>query len=298
MRKIAILLIVFLTSLSVLSGCAALGSAGDQAQDPQTTGTEDVPSAADGQADGGDAGRPDDGAGSDRPSGGPPEPADSEAPASDVLAAAVESDTYEYSSDYIDVSIVTPKVTGLPAAAGDAVNAVFSEYARLAKEDIGKYEKESIEMAAQDYMDLAYMIDVSYDVAYLGDGLLSLTLADFRYLGGAHGGTAILAYTFDLATGAQLTLGDLMSGDYKSFINGVIRAEIDRRVAEEELYELAEFQDIGDTTQWYPADDGIVFYFQEYEYFPYAAGIQTFSIPYSDLQPYLNERFASIFIAP
>ena len=36
--------------------------------------------------------------------------------------------------------------------------------------------------------------------------------------------------------------------------------------------------DIGDSPDFYLTSEAIVFYFQEYEYFPYAAGIQEFPL--------------------
>ncbi len=136
-------------------------------------------------------------------------------------------------------------------------------------------------------------MDISFRVPYNQPGLISIVLDDYRYTGGAHGGDIRTAYTFDLETGRQLGLGDLMKegSDYRSFINQRIRQEIDKMVQESGFSELATFEDIGDSPNFYLTDDAIVFFFQQYEYFPYAAGIPEFAIPYSDLDGMLNGDF-------
>lgn len=227
-----------------------------------------------------------------------PEPSDSEMPAPNYSDVIVEADIFTYNSDYIDVSIETPRVEGLDdAAVQDGINAVFSDYAQYAQSDIDTYEQENKEFIEQGYnMGAPYAIDITFEVMYLDNGLLSMTLADYRYTGGAHGGTILLAFTFDLSTGDQLNLPDMMTDDrYKEFVNAVIREEIDRLVSEGELYELAPFEDIGNTSQWYLTEGAIVFYFQQYEYFPYAAGIQEFAVTYDQLQTFMNDRYMSHF---
>jgi hypothetical protein len=59
-----------------------------------------------------------------------------------------------------------------------------------------------------------------YAVKYNQNGLLSIVLTNYQYAGGAHGSTIQTAYTFDLNTGHQLTLSDLMKSgsDTKNFL--------------------------------------------------------------------------------
>ena len=47
----------------------------------------------------------------------------------------------------------------------------------------------------------------------------------------------------------------------------------------------------------YPSADGIVFTYAQYEIACYAAGMPTFTIPYSDVQPFLSEDFLKIIKA-
>ena len=217
----------------------------------------------------------------------------------DYSSLAVAEEPYTYSSDFVDVSIVTPRLTGLEdETIQNEINAVFSDYARYAQSDVAPYETNSQQEHGEGYAVAPYAIDVSFEVQYLKGGLLSITLADYRYLGGAHGETTLIALTFNLKTGDQLSLGDLMrdSSDYEGLINAIIRDEIDRRVTDGQVYELTPFEDIGNTSQWFLTDESLVLYFQQYEYFPYAAGIQNFEVSYQQLEGYLNDYYAAHLI--
>lgn len=137
---------------------------------------------------------------------------------------------------------------------------------------------------------------LNYQVTLNQSGLFDAVLDDYQYAGGAHGGTFRDSYLFDLSTGKVLSLADLMKpgSNYTALIDAAVRAEIDRRVANGDLYEFdgMEFQTIGDDPDFCLTNDAVVIYFQQYAYFPYAAGIQTFAIPYEDLSACLRDEYA------
>jgi len=139
-----------------------------------------------------------------------------------------------------------------------------------------------------------------YHIKYNQNNLLSIVLTDYQYAGGAHGLTVQSSYNYDLASGQDLKLSDLMKSNsgYIAYINSVIRDEIDNRTTEGELVELTPFKTITGDQPYYLSNDGIVIYFQEYEYFPYAAGIQEFTIKYADLAPYLKSDYSFLVNGP
>ncbi len=218
-----------------------------------------------------------------------------EEPSPAAAVPTVVSDTYAYNSEYIRSSVEMPVISGLAdTATQDKINAAFKEYGDKAKADITRMETECRELVEQNPgLDMVYELMATYRVDYNKNGLLCITLSSYYYQGGAHGGEARSSYIFDLATGDRLGLADLMKdgSDYRSFINAAIRQEIDKRVKENILYEIADFEDIGQTPDFYLSDSALVFYFQEYAYFPYAAGIQEFPVAYTDLAGYLNGAY-------
>lgn len=139
-----------------------------------------------------------------------------------------------------------------------------------------------------------------YHLKYNQNNLLSIVLTDYQYAGGAHGSTIQSSYNFDLASGQDLKLSDLMKSNsgYISYINSVIKQEIDKRAAAGELSVLTPFETITGDQPYYLSNQGLVIYFQQYEYFPYAAGIQEFTIKYADLAPYLKSAYSYLVSGP
>ena len=288
MKKNLTVIVAVLIMTVALAGCAGLNTGGDSTPGESPT----MPAASES-------------AGAPSPSAPPPTtepttPAESTRPAETGLVPLSNS-TYEYKTQYIETTISLPLVMGIDAARGDEINAVFSDMMAALKESNTQMEAESKQMADDGYASpMPYMIDVGYNVPYNSGGLLCVVVYDYRYLGGAHGGLTQLTYLFDAETGRELTLDDLMKNGsgYREYLNDVIRREIDSRTESGELVELATFEDIGDKPWFYLTSHGLVFYFQQYEYFPYVAGIQEFTIPYGDLTEMLKTKYAGLEIKP
>lgn len=202
---------------------------------------------------------------------------------------------------YLDATIQYPQISGLKdSSIQEGINDVLKK-AALSSETEG--QKNASDMAqyiseGYEYGDARCVTYFDYSVRYNQQDLLSVILTDYQFLGGAHGSTYQSSYTFDLTTGKTLSLSDLMQSgtDYTAYFNSGIRKAIDERVASGLLYEFetGKFSSIGDNPAYYLTENGIVFYFQQYDYFPYAAGIQTFSFPYSDLSKLLKTQYLGL----
>lgn len=117
----------------------------------------------------------------------------------------------------------------------------------------------------------------SYYVTYNENNLLSLYVDYYEYTGGAHGNTVRVPYTFDLSTGNVLTLKDAAKGntDYVSIIN----AQIDKQIKENKIELLTPFKTIEADRPFYLNHNGLVIYFEQYEYTAYVYGMPEFVIP-------------------
>ncbi|HVI41691.1 MAG TPA: DUF3298 domain-containing protein, partial [Anaerovoracaceae bacterium] len=135
-----------------------------------------------------------------------------------------------------------------------------------------------------------------YKITYQQGDFLSLVLYDYQYYGGAHGGTRQISHTFDLKTGAEYTLADLMNGEsgYVEYINNFIKADIVKEGLEDA--QLTKFVSIADNQNYYLSNKGLVIYFQQYEYFPYAFGIMEYNLPYAGLADYWKSEFQFLCI--
>lgn len=217
---------------------------------------------------------------------------------------SVETKREDLKEGLLTATIQYPVLSGpWSRAALDAVNAVFRKAADTALAQGRQNAKELENIAAASGSEyggsLQCAVYFDYSVEYNQNGLFSIILSNYQYAGGAHGSTVQTACTFDLSTGRRLGLGDLMKNGcgYEKTIDAQIREGIDARVKEGSLIEFAEspFRTIGDRPDFYLTDGGIVFYFQQYEHFPYAAGIQEFSIPYDSVSSLLDPSFRFLY---
>ncbi|MBW4837888.1 MAG: DUF3298 domain-containing protein [Paenibacillaceae bacterium] len=124
--------------------------------------------------------------------------------------------------------------------------------------------------------------DGRFTVTYNEKGKLSLYVDYDVYLGGAHGMIARVPYTFDLSTGKVLTLKEVANNNanYVSMINNKVKEQIKER----KLELLNPFTSIEADRDFFLNRNGVVIYFTQYEYTPYAAGMPEFTIPYSAFQ--------------
>lgn len=200
--------------------------------------------------------------------------------------------------DHLKTTIQYPQLSDLhDANVQNEINAILKESAQNALGEGKKNADDMVQAIKDGYTGAVGMCETYYNymIKYNQNGLLSIVLTDYQYAGGAHGGTVQRAYTFDLTTGKALQLSDLMDATCNAvkYIDSEIRKEINKRVAAGELYEFdfSKFKDIGENPEYYMSNDALVFYFQQYAYFPYAAGIQEFEVTFLELNSMLNKEF-------
>jgi len=130
-------------------------------------------------------------------------------------------------------------------------------------------------------------ITAYYELKTNERGLLSLTLSNYAFSGGAHGITLLKALTFDVETGYNYELKQLFS-PYSNYIK-VLSDMIKVQIKEREIPLIVDFNQIRPDQDYYLADKCLVVYFQQYELAPYAYGFPQFPISLYDLQDILAE---------
>lgn len=186
-------------------------------------------------------------------------------------------------TDGLILTLQYPQLAGwADTAVQEAINTIFADAAAAAKAQGEKNTADLDALQAEGGPTSPHKCETYFDyrLKFNQNNLLSIVLLDYQYLGGAHGSTLQSSYTFDLKTGQAFELKDLFKegADYAGAINKIIREEIDKRLGAGLLTELAEFKAIKEGQDYYLSSKGITIYFQQYEYFPYAAGIQEFLI--------------------
>jgi hypothetical protein len=172
-------------------------------------------------------------------------------------------------------------------------------------EAVGKTMKQIGEEFVQDYEDFKkempdpessggwyYNADVSVEL--VTDTLISLTVAEDYFTGGAHGGSGMYFININPTTGAEFTLDNLLKTGYQEQLTKV-GDEVFRHVRE--IPDTASFND---NYFEFPDDkfqlnqnygfrkEGIVFYYNNYEIAPYAAGPTEVLIPYEKIRDLLK----------
>lgn len=138
--------------------------------------------------------------------------------------------------------------------------------------------------------------NVEFDVMRKDSEFLSLYLMYYSYTGGAHGMHYDLAYNFDMATGNRIELKDLFKedADYVAVLNREVQTQIDliqKEFIEKNGGEWAPymgFETIAEDQHFYLTNDALVVFFDLYEIAPYASGIPTFEIPFTNIEDSLK----------
>ncbi len=138
----------------------------------------------------------------------------------------------------------------------------------------------------------SYKADIEVEV--LTDTLLSLSVQEEYYTGGAHGGHGVYYINIDPRSGRQFTLDNMFKPGYKEPLTAVAE-KVFRQVRE-----LPDTASLGDNFFEFPDDqfqlnenygfkqEGIVFFYNNYEIAAYAAGPTELLIPYEELKDWLK----------
>ncbi|MDP4094655.1 MAG: DUF4163 domain-containing protein [Bacillota bacterium] len=196
-------------------------------------------------------------------------------------------------TDALQVTLQYPQISGLDNAdVQKNLNSSFKQFAQDAKAEGMKYVDQN---AADGYYPSTSHKDETYfdyRIKYNQNNILSVVFLDYQYTGGAHGSTIQSSHTYDLKTGNEYKMKDLFQDkvDYVSAINKSVKDTMQENNLTD--VQLTPFETISTDQDFYISNNCVVVYFQEYEYFPYAAGIQEFATDYLQLKDILKPEFS------
>lgn len=191
-----------------------------------------------------------------------------------------------YSTGNIDVHMDIPVIWGIKDknVQKDINSKIYDEIMNF-KERVEKDNVEYIkDSKTYKYPVNPFSIYVNYNIHFCSKDILSITLDEYAYEGGAHGTTERKSYNINLENGKEISLKDLFvnDDDWKKIISDKVKSEM---LANKEIYfedSVKDFKTIEDNQSFYIEDGNIVVYFGQYEIAPYAAGIREFKIPFTD----------------
>jgi hypothetical protein len=131
-------------------------------------------------------------------------------------------------------------------------------------------------------------MDGTFEIKNNQRGVLSLSLLNYTFTGGAHGNTLQKSLTFDADTGHSYTLNQLFkpNSNYEERLNAIIQAQIKAR----ELPLLVDYPGITPDQDFYIADKSLVIYFPLYDILPYVWGFPYFPISVFEIQDIIDEE--------
>ncbi|MDO7908519.1 DUF4163 domain-containing protein [Paenibacillus sp. JX-17] len=184
-----------------------------------------------------------------------------------------------------------PQVSGLTSPEAEKkINDALKKHAENVAADARKQLAEA--GAPRDGM--TYDFESMYLVTYNKNGVLSLLMEDYGFTGGAHGMTYRQGYTFNLKDGSQMKLTDVIGSSPATM--ALLNKEITLQFKKGEYADLnfGEFTKLDADPDFYVNNNGIVLFFQLYEYTPYAAGFPEFPFQFSSVLPKGTKPFPGL----
>lgn len=186
-----------------------------------------------------------------------------------------------------------------PVLSGGANDAAFNQLvkARVVKE-LADYRKQMMSISAADLKTLPAgmnnYIDLSYNVEYADNDLISVSFLEDTFAGGAHPNQNYFTITYDLKSGRELKLAELFKpgAKYLAAISAYATKDLQGRKMPDSNENLGLAQDVfaegaqpmaKNYRNWNLTKKGLLFTFDPYQVGPYAAGPQTVVVPYAQL---------------
>lgn len=202
-----------------------------------------------------------------------------------------------------EISSVYPELTGVSSPAAKSFNELVK---KRVNEMNDSFRKDIGEMTGEDIKSLPGGVglsnDVNYDVMLANDDLISISISDYTFMGGAHGGTSSHPINYDLKNNRELQLADIFepNSDYLKIISEYAYSDLKSRVSEmsdDEWLRRGTAPEPDNYQSWNLTRKGLMFTFDQYQVAAYAAGPQTVIVPYGKLQGVLQKNGAAANLA-
>lgn len=191
-----------------------------------------------------------------------------------ALGITVTKETLQSGIDYPKITMLTSKIIEAK------INKAFYNLALQTRNTVDQLKQWEAQDKADGRFDSAidYYDTRDYSVTYNQNNIISIKFNCDYFGGGAHGLEETDGVSFNLLTGKQLTLSDVIQNSTQlQKVNQYIKPKI----APYTQY-LSPFTSVDlKKDQFYYTNGGIVIVFQEYEWSSYASGILSFKVPYS-----------------
>lgn len=207
-----------------------------------------------------------------------------------ALGVTLSKQTFEGAFNYPQVEglINSEAQKKINTAIKNHMDASYTSLLKLEEDEFAHredyYNEHGYDVPEDEEYRFSYEYDVTYEVKYNKNNLLSILIYDYMYTGGAHGMSTVEAYNFDVLTGNQISLTSIAkSSSALTKMKNYAKADLLNQNKEMGMIFTDSLSSItiNYDRPYYFYDNGVVVKFFEYEVAAYAAGMPEVKIPYS-----------------
>lgn len=168
-----------------------------------------------------------------------------------------------------------------------------ADFGKTYREDVAEMAADYVPDSTDDYRpSFQYVSESSLSVVCQQGNLLSLTMLDYGFFGGAHGNASSTVRSFDLRTGRALVFDDIFRPGARTRLLPLLEAGVRRTLGigdNEQLDTQLLVNDMRLTTNVCLTPGGALFVYVPYEITAYALGEIPVFVPLAELRPLLRE---------
>lgn len=160
-------------------------------------------------------------------------------------------------------------------------------------ESFNTAKQDKLSSEENDYEFPGYYKSDAYSAQYNKNGVVSFLRSVDMYMGGAHPSHNFSGETYDMTTGEEMKITDVLKMSQEEINSLIVAGFEDEAKKDPERYAGGYFnhetlaQNVG-LADWYLTNEGVVFFFNEYDILPYAAGVPEYVFTYKENEDKFN----------
>jgi len=195
----------------------------------------------------------------------------------------IVSEEYKNENAAYNMTVIMsiPQVEGIvDKTIQDKINNRLKSFAIGLKDEFEAWAKEDYESLSKGDKPWPHSFDFWYDTQTINKDVLSITVTNSEYAGGAHGITNTYGFTFSLNSGKEYMLSDLFAKNY-DYVSAINKEIFDNNkefkgYMDDYQYIVDDFKGIEPNAKYYIKDNKIVIFYNPYDIAPYAMGYLEF----------------------
>lgn len=205
--------------------------------------------------------------------------------AAEAVGVEVQTSAFEHQEGESSIELQYPVLVGDSESIAHINNEIESRVNSYADEAVEALQNRTAE-------EPPYSIMGTFMVTYNKDGIINIVMQENSFTGGAHGIDSRESMAFSLATGERLELDDLLlegNPDYITDLNPIVLEHLEGIPGY-----FGDFEALDSNPRFFLRHEGIVLYFEPYEYTAYAEGFQEIYVPFDSILPDGTDPFEGL----